>query len=99
MGTHTLTCVRAHTHTHTHTYSLTHTHTHTHIFRSDVKAFMPEFLIKRYKKEKKVEEKVRETFERFHELNVDDSHYVNKFLEVYEKDKMCGRHIFPLKQV
>lgn len=60
---------------------------------------MPEFLYKRYKKENKVEEKIKETFDRFHELDVDDSHYVSKFLEVYEKDKMCGRHLFPLKQV
>ena len=60
---------------------------------------MPEFLYKRYKKDSKVEEKVKETFDRFHELNVDSSHYINKFLEVYEKDKMCGRHLFPLKQV
>ena len=60
---------------------------------------MPKFLHKRYKKDIKVEEKVRETFDRFHELNVDNSHYINKFLEVYEKDKMCGRHIFPLKEV
>ena len=60
---------------------------------------MPDFLHKRYKKDSKVEEKVKETFDRFHELNVDNSHYINKFLEVYEKDKMCGRHLFPLKQV
>ena len=62
--------------------------------------FMPEFLLKRYKKDEKIGPKLKETFDRFHELsNVDSSHYVNKFLEVYEKDKMCGRHIFPLKQV
>ena len=60
---------------------------------------MPEFLYKRYKKDSKVEEKIKETFDRFHELDVDNNHYVSKFLEVYEKDKMCGRHLFPLKQV
>jgi hypothetical protein len=61
---------------------------------------MPEFLLKRYKKDTKIGEKLKETFDRFHELtNVDNGHYINKFLEVYEKDKMCGRHIFPLKQV
>ena len=61
--------------------------------------FMPEFLLKRYKKDSKVKEKVKDTFDRFYTLTVDSSHYVNKFLEVYEKDKMCGRHPFPLKQV
>ena len=60
---------------------------------------MPDFLHKRYKKDTRMKEKFKETFDRFHELSVDNSHYINKFLEVYEKDKMCGRHIFPLKQV
>ena len=60
---------------------------------------MPKFLHKRFQRDCKVRKKLKELFDQFHNLNVDSSHYVSKFLEVYEKDKMCGHHLFPLKLV
>ena len=60
---------------------------------------MPKVLHKRYQRDCKVRKKLKEVFELFHKLTADNSHYVSKFLEVYEKDKMCGCHLFPLKQV
>ena len=60
---------------------------------------MPKVLHRRYQKDCKIRMKLKEVFEQFRELNADNSHYVSKFLEVYEKDKMCGHHLFPLKEV
>lgn len=60
---------------------------------------MPKVLHRRYQKDCKIRKKLKEVFEQFHELHADNSHYVSKFLEVYEKDKMCGHHLFPLKEV
>ena len=60
---------------------------------------MPKVLHRRYQKDCKIRKKLKEIFEQFHRLNADSSHYASKFLEVYEKDKMCGCHIFPLKAV
>ena len=60
---------------------------------------MPKFLYQRYQQDYKVQKKLKEVFDRFYELSVDGSHYINKFLEVYEKDSMCGYHMFSLKQV
>ena len=60
---------------------------------------MPKFLFKRYQRDCKVRKKLKELFDQFYKLNVGSSHYVSKFLEVFEKDEMCGHHVFPLKQV
>lgn len=69
------------------------------VLRSNGGQYMPKVLHGRYQKDCKIRKKLKEVFEQFSELNADNSHFVNKFLEVYEKDKMCGRHIFPLKGV
>ena len=60
---------------------------------------MPKVLHKKKKKDGNISKKLKEIFEQFHELDANDSHYVSKFFEVYEKDKMCGYHWFPLKRV
>lgn len=67
--------------------------------RQDGESCMPKFLYRRYQQDYRVRKKLKEVFDCFYELNVDGSHYVNKFLEVFEKDGMCGCHMFPLKQV
>jgi hypothetical protein len=48
-----------------------------------------------------VEEKLRDIFHRFKDIrqNVGKNHYESKYVEVYEKDAMCGKHIFRLKTV
>lgn len=68
-------------------------------YRSNGGRYMPKVLHRRYKKDGRISKKLKEVFEQFHKLDADDSHYVSKFLEVYEKDKMCGHHLFPLKRV
>ena len=62
---------------------------------------MPKFLRERCKKEETVDKKLRETFARFKAIrnNVGMEHYDAKYMEVYEKDVMCGKHIFRLKAV
>lgn len=72
---------------------------HHDLCRGDVELYMPNFLYRRYQRDCKVRKKLKEVFDRFYMLSVDDGHYINKFLEVYEKDAMCGKHAFPLKQV
>ena len=67
--------------------------------RADVDRYMPKFLLRRYKRDYKVRKKLEEVFECFAKLDVDSSHYVQKFLDVFEKDEMCGHHVFPLKKV
>ena len=60
---------------------------------------MPKFLRDKYKKDEAVEKKLRETFQRFKAIrnNVEVQHYEAKYMEVYEKDIMCCKHIFRLK--
>ena len=63
--------------------------------------YMPKFLVDKYRKEPKMQVKLRNTFDRFVKLSesVGIDHYFGKYVEVYEKDKMCGRHIYRLRPV
>ena len=58
---------------------------------------MPKSLQRRLHRDARVKKKMKEVFDQFYRLNAGSSHYVCKFLEVYEKDRMCGCHVFPLK--
>jgi len=63
---------------------------------------MPKFLRERCRKDNDMEKKLRDTFSKFKDirgsLNGLD-HYEAKYMEVYEKDMMCGKHIFRIKSV
>lgn len=63
--------------------------------------FMPRFLVEKYMKDQEMKRKLQITFDRFNKIqeNITADHFVSKYIEVYEKDKMCGRHIYRLKQV
>ncbi len=63
---------------------------------------MPKFLKEKLKKDSAMEKKLRDTFSRFKEIRNELhglEHYEAKYMEVYEKDMMCGRHIFRIKSV
>ena len=63
--------------------------------------FMPKFLVEKYQRDPEMRQKLKSTFERFSAIqeNISPEHFVGKYIEVYEKDKMCGRHIYRLRQV
>ena len=62
---------------------------------------MPKYLRDKCTKEEAIDKKVREIFGRFQNIraNVGLEHYEAKYVEVFEKDVMCGKHIFRLKTV
>ncbi len=62
---------------------------------------MPKFLKDKCTKKHDVDEKLRDTFRRFKDIrkSVELEHYESKYVEVFEKDMMCGKHIFRLKPV
>lgn len=63
--------------------------------------YMPKFLVDKYRKDQEMQGKLHNTFDRFVKLSesVPIEHFTGKYVEVYEKDKMCGRHIYRLRQV
>ena len=63
---------------------------------------MPKFLKEKYKKDNDMEKKLRDTFSKFKDIRKNLNgldHYEAKYMEVYEKDMMCGKHIFRIKSV
>jgi len=63
---------------------------------------MPATMKKRWRKDQQMQDQLRSTFERFSGIvNVAEhpDYFIGKYLEVYEKDEMCGTHIFRLKPV
>ncbi len=61
--------------------------------------FMPKFLVDKYQKDQEMKDKLRSTFDRFNAIEGTAEHLKTKYMEVYEKDKMCGRHIYRLSTV
>ena len=62
---------------------------------------MPQYLYDKWKKDDSLKKLLRNIFDKFYnksDLALPD-HFMGKYLEVYEKDKMCGLHIFLLKPV
>lgn len=66
----------------------------------DLLRFMPKFMKKECSKQS-VDAKLRDTFKKFKDIRstIKVEHYEAKYMEVYEKDLMCGKHIFRLKNV
>ena len=63
---------------------------------------MPKFLKEKCKKDEVMEKKLLDNFCKFREIRgrlEGLEHYEAKYMEVYEKDAMCGKHIFRLKSV
>ncbi len=60
---------------------------------------MPKFLTDKYHKDPEMKHKLQSTFERFNAIEGTSEHLKTKYMEVYEKDKMCGRHIYRLSTV
>lgn len=62
---------------------------------------MPKFLKNKCSKEPGVDKKLRDTFGEFKAIQatVTVDHYKAKYVEVYEKGFMCGKHLFRLKNV
>ena len=69
---------------------------------ADLLKFMPKFLKDKCTRKREVDEKLRDAFKRFKDiqkLKVGTGHYESKYVKVYEKDMVCGKHIFRLKIV
>ena len=64
---------------------------------------MPPQLRDRWKTDDEVKDQLRTVFQKFQKANSDPAisqdYFKGKYMEVYEKDEMCGTHIFKLKQV
>ena len=60
---------------------------------------MPKFLKDKCKKDKVLAEKLFDAFNRFNRAVENVELFEAKYMEVYEKDVKCGKHIFRLKSV
>ena len=70
--------------------------------QSDMLKFMPAKMKKKWKRDDQMQRQLRNTFDRFFKINEPArslDFFLEKYLEVYEKDGMCGTHIFRLRHV
>ncbi len=67
----------------------------------ELQRFMPSQLFQRWKRDAEVKDQLGSVFHKFYSPNApaNSDHLRSKYIEVYEKDEMCGTHIFKLKQV
>ncbi len=67
----------------------------------ELQRFMPLQLSERWRDDLEVKDQLKSVFDKFYGVNTpaNPDHFKAKYIEVYEKDEMCGTHIFKLKQV
>lgn len=67
----------------------------------ELQRFMPIQLSERWREDQEVKDQLKSVFDKFYGPNTpaNPDHFKAKFIEVYEKDEMCGTYIFKLKQV